>query len=60
MLSGTGYCLDATSANPANGLQMKIWECLPNIPAQQWTYTSDDTIVLTGTSESLIPRFQES
>ena len=28
---------------------MKIWTCYDNLPAQQWTYTSDDTIVLTGT-----------
>lgn len=51
-LSGTNYCLDAGS-NPASGVKAKIWTCYDNLPAQQWTYTPDDYIRLTGTSQCL-------
>ena len=31
---------------PANGTQMKIWQCYANIPAQTWYYTDDQRISL--------------
>jgi hypothetical protein len=34
------------SVDPANGVQLKIWECYNNLPAQQWVYTDDDRIAL--------------
>lgn len=27
---------------------MKIWTCLPNVPQQNWYYTNDNRIALTG------------
>jgi len=37
---------DRNSVDPANGDQLKIWECYDNLPAQQWYYTPDNRIVL--------------
>ncbi|TFK22300.1 hypothetical protein FA15DRAFT_671682 [Coprinopsis marcescibilis] len=51
-VSGTTYCLDAGS-NPASGVGMKIWQCFDNLPAQQWIYTSDNTIRLASTNQCL-------
>lgn len=48
-VAGTNYCLDAGSS-PGNGGQMKIWQCYDNLPAQAWTVTLDNRIVLQGTS----------
>lgn len=33
-------------ADPANGVGMKIWQCL-DVPQQNWYYTGDDRIALT-------------
>ncbi|EKM79676.1 hypothetical protein AGABI1DRAFT_114159 [Agaricus bisporus var. burnettii JB137-S8] len=44
-VEGTGFCLDAGSS-PANGVGMKIWQCFDNLPAQQWTYNSENQIKL--------------
>ncbi|KAJ3555392.1 hypothetical protein NM688_g2600 [Phlebia brevispora] len=44
-VAGTNYCLDAGDS-PADGTQMKIWECYSGIAAQTWYYTSDDRISL--------------
>lgn len=46
-LAKTNFCLDA-GANPANGVQLKLWECYDNLPAQQWYYTDDNRIALGG------------
>jgi hypothetical protein len=35
-------------ADPANGIQLKIWECFDHLPAQQWFYTQDSRIALQG------------
>jgi len=34
---------------PANGVGMKIWQCFDNLPAQDWFYTADNRVALTGT-----------
>jgi len=34
------------SIDPANGVQLKLWECYDNLPAQQWYYTDDNRIAL--------------
>ncbi|KAJ3521431.1 hypothetical protein NM688_g9017 [Phlebia brevispora] len=44
-LAGTNYCLDAGDS-PANGVQMKIWECYSSLAAQTWYYTDDNRIAL--------------
>jgi len=44
-LAQTNFCLDAGST-PGNGVQMKIWECFDNLPAQEWFYTEDNRIAL--------------
>lgn len=63
-VAGQNFCLDAGSSKsnppkykvhtsehplgPANGVELKIWECFPNLPAQQWVYTNDNRIALQG------------
>ena len=37
---------DPVSIAPANGVQLKIWQCYDNLPAQQWYYTGDNRIAL--------------
>ena len=37
---------NSNSIGPANGAQLKLWQCYDNIPAQQWYYTDDDRIAL--------------
>ncbi|KAH6884294.1 carbohydrate-binding module family 13 protein/putative endo-1,3-beta-glucanase, partial [Coprinopsis sp. MPI-PUGE-AT-0042] len=53
-VKGTNFCLDsglnATSEDPINGSQMKIWECYENLPAQTWFRTWDSRLVRAGTS----------
>jgi hypothetical protein len=44
-LAGTDFCLDA-GTSPANGVQLKIWQCYDNLPSQQWSYTNDHRIAL--------------
>ncbi|KAF9446179.1 carbohydrate-binding module family 13 protein [Macrolepiota fuliginosa MF-IS2] len=46
-LSGTNYCLDAGSS-PGNGVKVKIWTCYEGLVAQQWSWTDDNHIALTG------------
>jgi hypothetical protein len=46
-VAGTNFCLDAGSA-PANGVKGKIWQCYDNLPSQDWWYTDDNRIALTG------------
>jgi len=36
------------SSAPADGVQLKIWTCYANLPAQQWVYTADYRIALEG------------
>jgi hypothetical protein len=47
---GSTWCLDAgVQSQWADGVKMKIWECLPNLPQQTWTpVTSSGTIALPG------------
>lgn len=42
--------LDLEPLDPGNGVQMKIWQCYDQLPAQRWIVTSDNRIVLAGTS----------
>ncbi|KAJ8514789.1 hypothetical protein ONZ45_g7698 [Pleurotus djamor] len=44
-LAGTDWCLDAGN-NPSNGVQMKIWKCYQNLPAQTWYYTNDKRLAV--------------
>ncbi|KAL0951944.1 hypothetical protein HGRIS_008595 [Hohenbuehelia grisea] len=44
-LAGTNFCLDAGST-PANGVELKIWQCFDNLAAQTWFYTGDQRIAL--------------
>jgi len=44
-VAGTNFCLDA-GTTAANGVQLKIWTCYDNLPAQQWFYTNDHRIAL--------------
>jgi hypothetical protein len=44
-IAGTNFCLDAGTF-PSNGIQLKIWQCYDNLPAQQWYYTDDNRIAL--------------
>ncbi|KAJ8508457.1 hypothetical protein ONZ45_g9262 [Pleurotus djamor] len=44
-LAGSNFCLDAGEA-PGNGVQMKVWTCYDNLPAQQWYFTQDRRIAL--------------
>ncbi len=32
--------------DPANGVQLKIWQCYDNLPGQQWYYRADNRIAL--------------
>ncbi|TFK22304.1 hypothetical protein FA15DRAFT_622740, partial [Coprinopsis marcescibilis] len=48
-LSGTNFCIDA-GTTPGDGVGMKIWECFPDIAAQQWIYTAENSIRLAGTN----------
>lgn len=34
--------------DPANGVKMKIWTCYEGLAAQQWYWTDDNRIALTG------------
>ncbi|KAF7770762.1 hypothetical protein Agabi119p4_6736 [Agaricus bisporus var. burnettii] len=44
-LANSDFCLDA-GRTPLLGTPMKIWQCLENLPAQEWFLTSDDRIAL--------------
>ncbi|TFK97690.1 ricin B lectin domain-containing protein [Pterulicium gracile] len=37
-VSGTNFCLDATSATPPDGTGLKIWQCYDDLVAQQWFF----------------------
>ena len=41
-----------TAPDPANGVQLKIWQCYDNLPAQQWYYTTDNRIALANQGNS--------
>jgi hypothetical protein len=40
---------------PANGVQLKIWQCYDNLPAQQWYYTADNRIALENQGNLISP-----
>ncbi|KAJ8486903.1 hypothetical protein ONZ45_g14514 [Pleurotus djamor] len=44
-LAGTDFCLDAGS-KPGDRVQMKLWKCYDNLPAQTWYATDDKRIAL--------------
>ncbi|KAL0950037.1 hypothetical protein HGRIS_010045 [Hohenbuehelia grisea] len=44
-LADSNFCLDA-GLTPANGVQLKIWECYDGLAAQAWHYTDDFRISL--------------
>lgn len=39
---------DSSFIDPANGVKMKIWTCYEGLAAQQWYWTDDNRIALTG------------
>ncbi|ORX38866.1 ricin B lectin domain-containing protein [Kockovaella imperatae] len=49
-LAGTNYCLDAGS-NPADGTQMKIWQCYFGLSQQVWNFNGN--LISTANSESI-------
>ena len=41
---------------PANGQQLKIWQCYDNLPAQTWFYTADQRIAVVNSGmQRLLP-----
>jgi len=44
-LAGTNFCLDS-GTHPADGAQLKIWQCYDNLAAQQWYYADDNRLEL--------------
>ncbi|KAL7409326.1 ricin B lectin domain-containing protein [Mrakia frigida] len=51
-LANTNFCLDAGS-NPASGIGMKIWQCYPGLPAQQFYRTGDKRFAVEGKGQCL-------
>ncbi|KAJ8514796.1 hypothetical protein ONZ45_g7693 [Pleurotus djamor] len=51
-LADTDWCLDAGN-DPADGVQMKIWQCYQNLPAQTWYYTDDNRLAVKDKGECL-------
>jgi hypothetical protein len=51
-LSGTSFCLDA-GLNPHNGGPSKLYTCFPGVPQQNWFYTPDLHIAITGGTQCL-------
>ncbi|CED83142.1 Ricin B lectin domain [Phaffia rhodozyma] len=46
-LSNSNLCLDAGS-NIGNNVALKVWTCYPGLKQQQWYYTNDNRIAITG------------
>lgn len=40
--------ININDVDPGNAVGMKIWQCYENLPAQEWYYTEDFRIALTG------------
>ncbi|KAL7413805.1 ricin B lectin domain-containing protein [Mrakia frigida] len=51
-VAGTKFCLDA-GTNPGNGIGMKIWSCIDDLPAQQFYRTEDKRIAVEGKGQCL-------
>lgn len=51
-LSQTGYCLDA-GTGPHNNGPAKIYTCISGVAAQDWYYTNDNRIAITGGNQCL-------
>ena len=51
-VAGQNFCLDAGS-NPASGVKSKIWQCYDGLPAQDYWYTDDNRIAVTGKGQCL-------
>ena len=51
--------LTRTFLAPANGIQLKIWQCYSGIAAQTWTYTSDHRLQLSVNSKCSENLFRE-
>ncbi|KZO90825.1 carbohydrate-binding module family 13 protein [Calocera viscosa TUFC12733] len=51
-LTGTTYCLDA-GVDPHNNVPSKIWTYYPGLTQQQWYYTDDNRIAITGGNQCL-------
>ncbi|KZO90248.1 carbohydrate-binding module family 13 protein [Calocera viscosa TUFC12733] len=51
-LTGTTFCLDA-GTDPHNNVPSKIWTCYPGLTQQQWYYTDDNRIAITGGNQCL-------
>ena len=51
-VANKNFCLDAGS-NPGSGVKAKIWTCYDNLPAQNFYYTGDNRIALTGKGQCL-------
>jgi hypothetical protein len=48
LLSWFELRLSPLTTDPADGVQLKIWQCFDHLPAQQWFYTADSRIALEG------------
>lgn len=49
-VAGTNFCVDA-GVNPGNGSKLHLWQCYQGLPQQQWYWTNDNRIALTGQGE---------
>ncbi|RSH87029.1 hypothetical protein EHS25_003517 [Saitozyma podzolica] len=46
--TGSNFCLDSTTQFPPNGQGLKLWTCYSGLPQQNWYYTGDNHIAITG------------
>ncbi|GFZ51597.1 hypothetical protein JCM24511_09364 [Saitozyma sp. JCM 24511] len=46
--TGSNFCLDSTTQFPPNGRGLKLWTCYSGLPQQNWYYTGDNHIAITG------------
>ncbi|EIM22544.1 hypothetical protein E3Q22_04355 [Wallemia mellicola] len=51
-VANRNFCLDAGS-NPGSGIKAKIWQCYDGLPAQNFWYTGDNRIAVTGQGQCL-------
>jgi hypothetical protein len=46
--TGSNFCLDSTTQFPPNGQGLKLWTCYSGLAQQNWFYTGDNHIAITG------------
>jgi len=44
-LAAANFCLDV-GTSPQSGVGMKIWQCYDDLPAQHWSYNTDNRLVV--------------